>query len=153
MWIFQNVASHSKPCLSLWFHMKYQVAMQRWCCNFVGPHKEFHLIWTYLSCESGKLWIASRVPENHYVIQIKMKSALIFMEQMCKIDHEKIAMTTKCKQLSNFKALWCFIHKIIQYSRFLLFFLKCLSHSPGISCPYSTFIFISSSNKSCLCFA
>ena len=113
--IFQNIPLYSKPFLSAWFQIKHQKWMWR-SCIFVSPHKESHLIWMYLSCDSGKLWVHSSVLENHHVIGINTKNALIFIKQiLCKMDHRKTVMTTTCKQLSKFKALWCFILKIIQY--------------------------------------
>ena len=49
------------------------------------------------------------------------------MEQiLCKKDRRKIVMATKCKQLSNFKALWCFIHKIIQHDEISFVLLEIL---------------------------
>ena len=40
LWIFQNVTSHSKPFLSVWFQINHQLGMWRWCCIFVSLHKE-----------------------------------------------------------------------------------------------------------------
>ena len=95
--------------------------------SFVGPHKEFYLIWAYLPCDSRKLWIFSRVLENHHLIGIKTKSALIFIEEiLCKIGHGMIFTTTTWKLLSNFKALWCFIHKILQYDEISFVLLEIL---------------------------
>ena len=122
LWIFQNVALHSKLFLSVWFQIKHQVGMQRLCHVFVSPYKELHLIRMHLSCDSSQLWMISGVLEIHHVIGIQTKSALIFMEQILfEMAHGKIVMRTKCKQLSNFKTLWFFINnntynEIMQYN-------------------------------------
>ena len=77
----------------------------------------------YLSCSSSKFWIILGVLENYHVIRIQTKSALTFMEQiLCEIDHGKIIMKTTCKQLSNFKTLWCFINRIIKYKEIYFVF-------------------------------
>lgn len=149
--IFQNVASHAKPFLSVWFQTKHQVGMWRWCCIFLAPHIGLPYISTYLSCNRSKLWIVSKVLPNQHAIIIQTEVALIFMENiLSKIDHRKIVMAITCKQLGNFKALSITPSGMM---RFLLFFLKYLSNSPAIPFTYSMIIFISPSNKSCRCFA
>ena len=106
----------SKMFFSVWFQTKHQVGTRRWCGIFVAPHKALPCIWRYLSCNSSKLWIVSRVLPNQHVIRIQTKIALIFMETfLSEIDHRKVFMATMSKQMSNFKALWCSIHETIQY--------------------------------------
>ena len=105
--ICQIVALHSKPFFSVWFQIKHQVGMRKWCCIFVGPRKEFHL--TERIC----LAIVAKCELSRGFLKIIMwqelrlsKNPLTFMEQiLCKIDHGKIVITATCKQLSSLRQI------------------------------------------------
>ena len=128
LWIFQNVASHSKNFFRVWFQTKHQLGMGRWRCVFVIPHKELHFIWTYLFSASSKLGIVSEVLKNHHVIGIQTKSVVTFMEQiLCDIDHGKIVLRTTCKQMNDLKSLSCFVHKVIFYNKIFFLLLEILA--------------------------